>query len=116
MRDPLPSVREDNPAIPQSIENIILKATAKNPKNRYEDARSMHEDLLTALDDDRMNEEPYKYKYPEHENDNTKNLKKIEDLEKNDDDEDGEPIAKKIEDKDDKKRKKIIIILSKHAI
>ena len=112
MRDPLPSVREDNPAIPQSIENIILKATAKNPKNRYEDARSMHEDLLTALDDDRMNEEPYKYKYPEHENDNTKNLKKIEDLEKNDDDEDGEPIAKKIEDKDDKKRKKIIIILS----
>ena len=29
--------------------NIILKATAKNPKNRYEDAKSMHDDLLTAL-------------------------------------------------------------------
>ena len=110
MRDPLPSVREDNPAIPQSIENIILKATAKNPKNRYDDARSMHEDLLTALDDDRMNEEPYKYTYPEHETESTKNLKKIEDIEKNDDVE--ESIATKVEDKGDKKRKKTIIILS----
>ena len=110
MRDPLPSVRDDNPSIPQSIENIIMKATAKNPKNRYDDARSMHEDLLTALDDDRINEAPYKYPYPEHENDSTKNLKKIEDLEKNDDEE--EEIATKIEDKGDKKRKKIIIILS----
>ena len=25
MRDPLPNLREDNPNIPQSIENIILK-------------------------------------------------------------------------------------------
>lgn len=112
MRDPLPSVKEDNPSIPQSIENIILKATAKNPKNRYDDARSMHEDLLTALDDDRINEPPYKYPYPEHENDSTKNLKKIEDLEKDSDDEDEEPIATKIEDSGDKKRKRIIIILS----
>ena len=112
MREPLPSVREDNPAIPQSIENIILKATAKNPKNRYDDARQMHEDLLTALDDDRMNEEPYKYKYPEHENDSTKNLKKIEDLEKNTEEEEEEPIATKIEDKGDKKRKIAIIVLS----
>lgn len=113
MRDPLPSVREDNPAIPQSIENIILKATAKNPKNRYDDARSMHEDLLTALDDDRMNEEPYKYKYPEHEsNESTKSLKKLEDIDNDGEDDDEEPIATKIEDNGDKKRKKVIIILS----
>ncbi|MDO4996017.1 MAG: Stk1 family PASTA domain-containing Ser/Thr kinase [Bacilli bacterium] len=78
MRDPLPSVRENNPAIPQSIENIIIKATAKNPKNRYDDVRSMHQDLLTALDDDRMNEEPYKYKYPEHEDTKKKNVEKNE--------------------------------------
>ena len=113
MRDPLPSVREDNPAIPQSIENIILKATAKNPKNRYDDARQMHEDLLTALDDDRMNEPPYKYPYPEHDTESTKNLKKIKDIENNDsEDSEEQPIATKIEDKGDKKRKKIIIILS----
>ena len=48
MREPLPSLREENPAIPQSIENIIKRATAKNPRNRYDTAREMHEDLLTA--------------------------------------------------------------------
>ena len=72
MREPLPSLREDHPEIPQSIENIIRRATAKNPKNRYETAREMHEDLLTALDDERMNEEPLQYKYPESENEGKK--------------------------------------------
>ena len=67
MREPLPSLRETNNAIPQSIENIIRKSTAKNPKNRYDSARSMHEDLLTALNDERMDEEVYQYKYPENE-------------------------------------------------
>ena len=38
----------------------------------------MHDDLLTALDDDRMNEAPYKYKYPETDFDGTKKIKKIE--------------------------------------
>ena len=113
MREPLPNVRDDNPSIPQSVENIILRATAKNPKNRYEDAKSMHDDLLTALDDDRMNEEPLKYKYPEHELDNTKKLKKIEDIENgNPDDEDTEKIAERIDDKEDRINKRIIIILS----
>ena len=107
MRDPLPDLREENPSIPQSIESIILKSTAKNPKNRYDDAKSMHDDLLTALDDDRINEEPYKYKYPESDNESTKNLKKLEDIE-----EEEESVATKIEDNDDKKKKKIIIILS----
>ena len=67
MREPLPSLRDSNNAIPQSIENIIRKSTAKNPKNRYDSARSMHEDLLTALNDERMDEEVYQYKYPENE-------------------------------------------------
>ncbi|MBR2828762.1 MAG: Stk1 family PASTA domain-containing Ser/Thr kinase [Bacilli bacterium] len=80
MRDPIPSVREENPNIPQSIENIIRKAAAKNPKNRYDSARSMHEDLLTALDESRMNEEVYQYKYPENENGEKK--KKNTDTEK----------------------------------
>lgn len=39
MKEPLPSVRELNPVVPQSVENIILKAAAKNPKNRYHDVR-----------------------------------------------------------------------------
>lgn len=111
MRDPLPNIREDNESIPQSIENIILKATAKNPKNRYDDIKSMHDDLLTALDDDRMDEEPLIYKYPEHETESTKRLKKLEELEKEEEEE--EEVAKKVEeDKEDKKNKKLIIILS----
>ena len=105
MKEPLPDLREDNPSIPMSVENVIIKATAKNPKNRYSDSRAMHDDLLTVLDDDRINEEKYRYPYPEHE-ENTKTIKKLEEVK-----EDEEKIAEKIEDTEDKKSKKIIIIL-----
>ena len=111
MRNPLPSLKDDYPEIPQSIENIIMKATAKNPKNRYEDARSMHEDLLTALDDDRLDEEPIEFKYPENDSDDTKKIKKVEDI-KDKSDEDDEDLATKLEDDEERKNKKIIIILS----
>ena len=111
MRNPLPSLKDDYPEIPQSIENIIMKATAKNPKNRYEDARSMHEDLLTALDDDRLDEEPIEFKYPENDSDDTKKIKKVEDI-KDKSDEDEEDLATKLEDDEERKNKKIIIILS----
>ncbi len=106
MRDPLPSLREDNEEIPQSIENIILKATAKNPKNRYHDAKEMHQDLLTALNDERMDEPVYQYQYPEHEvDDSTKIVKNLsEDL--------TDEIAKPIEDEEVKKTNKWIWILS----
>ena len=110
MRDPLPSLKEENSAIPQSIENVIMRSTAKNPKNRYDDAKSMHDDLLTVLDDDRMDEEPVKYKYAENESEGTKKLKKIEDAENKE--ENKEEIATKVEDKKEKKNKKLIIILS----
>ncbi len=121
MREPLPSLREDNPSIPQSIENIIRKATAKNPKNRYDSARSMHEDLLTALNDERMNEEVYQYKYPENDNDGKKNKKeemlakeKEEDakLEAIGEDTNKVSVAEKVEDLEEKKNKKVIIILA----
>ncbi len=51
-----PSVRRWNPNIPQSVENIVLKATAKDPFHRYNSADEMEEDLRTALDPERMNE------------------------------------------------------------
>ena len=115
MRDPLPSLREDNSAIPQSVENIIRRATAKNPKNRYENAKEMHEDLLRALDDDRINEEPIKYKYPEHdESKKTKPVAKKEDVDEKDEVEDTGDLVSKVDDEDkkDKRNKKVIIILS----
>ena len=78
MRDQIPSVRKKNPSIPQSVENVIIKATAKNPKNRYSDSKEMHADLLTVLNDDRVNEEKIVFKYPEHEVDeNTAMLDKV---------------------------------------
>ena len=76
LKEPLPSIRKTNPSIPQSIENVIIKATAKNPKNRYTDARMMHEDLKTALDDSRKDEKRYVYPYPENDLEETKALDK----------------------------------------
>lgn len=65
MNEPLPSICEYDPEMPQSIENIILRASAKNPKNRYDSAWDMHEDLKTALDKERFNEPKVVYKYRE---------------------------------------------------
>ena len=49
MQEDLPSLREFNPSIPQSVENIIIKATAKNLNDRYKSATEMLEDLQTCL-------------------------------------------------------------------
>ena len=72
IKDDIPSVREINPSIPQSVENIILKATAKNPKNRYNNAKEMHDDIATCLNEERLNEPRIGFKYPEHESDISK--------------------------------------------
>ena len=77
LKEPMPSIRDEIPDIHQSVENIILKATAKNPKNRYSDAREMHEDLKTCLDESRANELKITFKYPENDYDDTKLLKTV---------------------------------------
>lgn len=41
--------RNLNPNIPQSVENIILKALMKDPAKRYDSAKEMQADLQTAL-------------------------------------------------------------------
>ena len=78
MKDQIPSVCSINNTIPQSVENIILKACAKNPKNRYETVAEMYEDLNTCLDPLRFEEKRIVYIYPEHNNDNTKTITKLE--------------------------------------
>ncbi len=116
MKEPLPSLRKDNPSIPQSVENIILKAAAKNPKNRYTDAKEMHQDLLTCLDDDRLNEDRYTYQYPEHEDiDETRVISSLEEIKEASSEEgveDTDEIAHPIEDEVEKKTRKWIWILS----
>jgi eukaryotic-like serine/threonine-protein kinase len=54
-----PSVRRWNPNIPQSVENIVLKATAKDPFHRYNNVDEMEEDLRTALDPERIHEQKF---------------------------------------------------------
>lgn len=71
MKDKIPSIRKQNPGIPQSVENILLKATAKNPRNRYDTAKEMHEDLLHCLDEDHANDKKIVFEYPENDIDDT---------------------------------------------
>lgn len=114
LKEPLPSVRKFNSSIPQSIENVIIKATAKNPKNRYTDARAMHEDLKTALDESRQNEKRYVYPYPENDLEETKVLdKELETLKK---DEPAKKKKAKVSEEDDfldeKKGNKTLIVIA----
>ncbi len=110
LKESLPDVKEELPDLPQSIANIIKKATAKNPKNRYADAREMHEDLLTCMDDSRKNEPPFQFEHSENVSDEKKETKKIN--AKKEIEEGEEPIAKKITEKDLKKQNKLLIVLA----
>lgn len=60
LQDETPSVRKLNPAIPQSVENIILKATAKNPFHRFRSVSEMQDAILVALDPEHLNEPVYR--------------------------------------------------------
>lgn len=55
-REEIPSVREQNKGIPQALENVIIKATAKEPAERYNSVNEMAADLKTVLDPQRANE------------------------------------------------------------
>ncbi|MFJ8068794.1 Stk1 family PASTA domain-containing Ser/Thr kinase [Peribacillus sp. NPDC096447] len=54
-----PSPKRWNSEIPQSVENIILKATAKDSYYRYESVDSMEDDIRTSLNPERSNELPF---------------------------------------------------------
>lgn len=55
-QDDIPSIRIYDKNVPQSIENVVLKATAKEQADRYKTADEMREDLATVLSPDRLNE------------------------------------------------------------
>lgn len=55
-QDEIPSVHDFDGAIPQALENVVLKATAKNPEDRYKTTQEMQLDLNTALSSERANE------------------------------------------------------------
>ncbi|MCH3961234.1 MAG: Stk1 family PASTA domain-containing Ser/Thr kinase [Solobacterium sp.] len=65
MRDPMPDIRAVNNTVPQSIENIITRATAKLPAQRYRSCDEMLRDISTCLRPDRRNEKKLILKMPE---------------------------------------------------
>jgi len=107
MKDPLPSLRREIDDLPQSIENIIIKATAKNPKNRYNNAREMYDDLKTCLDKNRVNEQRYIYQYLEQDLEDTKVIEPI----LKDNKETDKPVIKEIKKDEFKPNKKLFFIL-----
>ena len=58
-QEPLPPVSNPAAMVPQSLENIVLKATAKDPMNRYRSCYEMFQDLKTCLDSTRLYEKKY---------------------------------------------------------
>ena len=56
-QEPFPKIREQLDYVPQSLENVVLKATAKGPEDRYESVQEMLQDLSTSLSATRMNEQ-----------------------------------------------------------
>jgi len=116
LKEPLPSIREELPDIPQSVENVILKSAAKNPKNRYNDAREMYEDLKTCLDENRLDEPKLEYEYPELDGDNKKFTKQVEKAidieEEGTEEDDAEVKVKQVTDDEVKKENKLLVILA----
>lgn len=50
IKSPIPDPRNINPNVSQEVIEIIKKACAKEPKNRYQNARAMYEALKIALE------------------------------------------------------------------
>lgn len=76
LKDEIPSVREFNSHVPQSIENIIIKSTAKNKTLRYRSAEEMLKDIQNALSD-KMKNVPKLVLETQVENDDTILMDKI---------------------------------------
>lgn len=70
MQTETPYVKSFQPDVPQSLENVVLKATAKNPLHRYQSIEEMHRDLETVLNTNRLEEE--RYVPPQEEGEQTK--------------------------------------------
>lgn len=124
LRDDIPSIRAFNPTLPQSIENIVIKATAKNREKRYVNTKDMLFDLEMCLLPEFSNVDPVDLE-EDDDNAGTVVLNRVADLEVEDDtvemeDDEIQRIKKKgIKSKGNSnkkptmdKKKKIIIIAS----
>lgn len=107
MREPFPSIRKTFPNVPQSVENIITRATAKDPKKRYRSCEEMYRDLRSCLRSERINEP--KLIIRDDINQNNKNNKYPSNKTNKSNQDDSYEIAKE-NNKQKKSHKKVIII------
>ena len=70
-QEPIPSIRKKDQSVPQALENVVLKATAKDPRDRYATAQAMQADLNSSLDPERADEPVF---VPNHGNNNDKTI------------------------------------------
>lgn len=70
---PLPSIIAENKNVPQALENVVIKATAKKLSDRYASTFEMSKDLMTALSYNRSRERKLVFQDTE----STKTLPKI---------------------------------------
>ncbi|MFV0559900.1 MAG: Stk1 family PASTA domain-containing Ser/Thr kinase [Enterococcus sp.] len=105
-QDELPSILAVDPEVPQSLENVVLKATAKDATDRYKTAEEMNEDLATVLSPERLNEAKWQ---PTSLLEETKAIVPIPELPEEESTE--EAVAVQEEEKPKKKRKRGLIVL-----
>ncbi len=114
IKETIPYVKDINNTIPTSVANIVKRATAKNLKNRYADAREMHEDLKTCLDESRIDEEEYEFLYPE-EDDDKKSKKAVTELESTNTEtpkEESVKVEQIVEQTEKKRENKLLMVLA----
>ena len=70
-QEPIPSIRKKDSSVPQALENVVLKATAKDPRDRYATAQEMKADLDSSLDPERADEPVF---VPYHGNNDDKTI------------------------------------------
>ena len=70
-QEPIPSIRKKDRSVPQALENVVVKATAKDPRDRYPSAQAMKADLDSSLDPARADEPVF---VPTHGNNDDKTI------------------------------------------
>ncbi|WEV45540.1 Stk1 family PASTA domain-containing Ser/Thr kinase [Streptococcaceae bacterium ESL0687] len=73
---PLPSIININKNVPQALENVVIKATAKDLSDRYQNVSEMLKDVATSTSLDRKDEKKLVFT-KEEEEDETKVLPKM---------------------------------------
>ncbi len=82
VRNNVPYVRKFNPEIPQAVENIVIKATARSLKDRYQNVAILIQDLNRCMSPEAKNDKRLVLHYSNTNIDEVKEDKKQEQIKK----------------------------------